>query len=222
MESLLFAFAVAAYPVVGFAWQTLRVWRRYGIWPVVFNREAAPGQRALGFLADTLFLGMLVLAGLHVAVGADALGVWRLPAGLRMAGWMLLASGTVVTVVAQRHMGASWRVGIDDRPTDLVTTGLFRYVRNPIFTGMLVFTAGVVVLSSAWWSIAIWILTALGLRLQVAYEEQHLMGLHGGAYLTYAARAGRFCPFVGRLRPVPSARSARAPASLQGGSHETQ
>jgi len=83
-----------------------------------------------------------------------------------------LASGAVVTLVAQRHMGASWRVGIDDRPTDLVTTGLFRHVRNPIFAGMLAFVAGVVILSPAWWSIAIGILTALGVRLQVAYEER--------------------------------------------------
>ena len=44
-----------------------------------------------------------------------------------------------LTVLAQLQMGASWRVGIDDRPTELVTGGLFRVVRNPIFTALLVF-----------------------------------------------------------------------------------
>jgi len=209
MESSLLALTVAAYLVAGFAWPVLRLWLHCGIWPVVFHREAAPMQRGLGFLFVALFLGMLVLGVLHVAVGANALGLWHPPAAARFGGWLLLASGAVVTLVAQRHMGASWRVGIDDRPTDLVTTGLFRHVRNPIFAGMLAFVAGVVILSPAWWSIAIGILTALGVRLQVAYEERHLIALHDRAYLAYAARAGRVVPFVGRLRTAPRLRSAR-------------
>ena len=215
MENLLFAFAVAMYLVAGFAWPTLRLWRRYGIWPIVFNREAAPAQRMLGVLFAALFVGILALAILHVAVGPDTLGIWRLPAAARMAGWLLLLSGAVLTLVAQRHMGAAWRIGIDDRPTDLITTGLFGYVRNPIFSGLLVLVAGIVVLSPAWWSVVIGILTALGLRLQVAWEERHLIALHGGAYLAYAARAGRFVPFVGRLRVAPSNPSGRAPATTR-------
>lgn len=216
MENLLFALAVAAYLVVGFGWQTLRVWRRYGVWPVVFSRAAAPGQRALGAASDALFLGLLILGVLHVAVGPEALGVWRPPAAARIAGWFLLASGGVATVVAQRQMGSAWRVGIDDRPTELITTGLFGYVRNPIFTALLMFVAGAVLLSLAWWSVAIWVLTALGLRLQVALEERHLIVLHGDAYRAYAARAGRFVPFVGRLREGTFIQSGCAPAVSQG------
>jgi protein-S-isoprenylcysteine O-methyltransferase Ste14 len=211
MDSLAFAVALAAYLVAGFAWPTFRVWRRFGIWPIVFNREAAPLQRVLGVLSEALFGSMLVLGILHVTAGPDALGVWRLPAFARFIGWLLLLSGAVLTLVAQRHMGAAWRVGIDDRPTDLVTSGLFRYVRNPIFSALLIFIAGVVVLSPAWWSVTIWILTALGLRLQVVLEERHLMALHGDAYRAYAAQAGRFVPFVGRPR-LPTMRSDHAPA----------
>jgi protein-S-isoprenylcysteine O-methyltransferase Ste14 len=216
MENLLLALAITVYLVAGFAWQTLRHWRRYGIWPIVFSREAARGQRVLGALFDALFLGILAVGVLHVTVGPQALGVWRLPAAVRIAGWLLLLSGAAVTLVAQRQMGASWRVGIDDRPTDLVTTGLFHYVRNPIFSGLLIFAAGVACLSPAWWSVVAWILAALGLRFQVGFEEQHLIALHGDAYLAYAARAGRFVPLVGRLRAAPSIRPGRAPAATRG------
>jgi protein-S-isoprenylcysteine O-methyltransferase Ste14 len=215
MENLLFAVAIAAYLAAAVVWPTLRLWQHHGIWPIVFDREAAPAQRVLGVLSAALFVGILALATLHVAVGPDTLGIWRLPAAARMAGWLLLLSGAALTLVAQQHMGAAWRIGIDDRPTDLITTGLFRYVRNPIFSGLLVLVAGIVVLSPAWWSVVIWILTALGLRLQVAWEEQHLVALHGDAYLAYAARAGRFVPFVGRLRAAPSIPSGRAPATTR-------
>jgi protein-S-isoprenylcysteine O-methyltransferase Ste14 len=139
-------------------------------------------------------------AALHAVLGAEALGEWRLPAAARVAGWLLLGAGAAITVAAQRQMGASWRVGIDDRPTELVTGGLFRVVRNPIFSGLLVFLAGFVLLAPAWWSIGIWVLTALGQRVQVAHEEKHLQTLHGATYLDYASRVGRFVPLVGRLR----------------------
>ena len=215
MDNVLFALAIAAYLVAGFAWPTVRLWRRHGIWPIVFNREAAPAQRLLGLLSEALFASMVLLGILHVTVGPEALGVWRLPAAARFIGWLLLLSGAVLTLVAQQHMGASWRVGIDDRPTDLVTSGLFRYVRNPIFTGLLIFVAGVVVLSPAWWSIAIWVLTTVGLRLQVALEEKHLLALHGDAYRAYAGRTGRFVPLVGKQRAAPTLRSDHV-ATTQG------
>jgi len=199
MENVLFAIAVAGYFVVGFAWPTLRLWRRHAVWPIVFDRESAPAQRLLGFLTGALLVGLLALGILHLALGRDALGVWGLRPAVRGVGWLVLLSGAVLTVVAQRQMGTSWRVGIDDRPTDLVTSGLFRHVRNPIFTGLLLFVAGVVILSAAWWNIAALILTAAGLRVQVAFEENHLIALHGDSYLAYAAGAGRFVPFLGRL-----------------------
>ncbi len=216
MEDLGFAFAVVAYMVAGFAWPTLRLWRRHGIWPIVFSRKAAPAQRALGVVSDALFVGMLALGVLHAVVGPEALGVWRLPAAMRSGGWLLLVSGAAVTLVAQRQMGAAWRVGIDDRPTDLVTAGLFRYVRNPIFTGLLLFLTGMAVLSPAWWSIAVWGLTVCGIRLQVSLEERHLIALHGSAYVAYAARAGRFVPWVGRLPAAPAVHSGRSATAVHG------
>jgi protein-S-isoprenylcysteine O-methyltransferase Ste14 len=115
-------------------------------------------------------------------------------------------------------MGASWRVGIDDRPTDLVTTGLFRFVRNPVFTGLLLFVAGVTVLSAAWWSVALLALTMFGLRGQVTFEERHLIAMHGAVYLDYAAGAGRFVPLLGRLRARPAAGySSLASPGVRGG-----
>lgn len=191
---------VVAYLLAGFAWPTLRTWRRHRVWPVVFDRRAAPGQRLFGLLTRLLLVGLVALAAARWAWGPEALGAWPAPWTLRVAGWGLVAAGALVTVVGQRAMGASWRVGIDDRPTALVTGGLFRLVRNPVFSGLLVFLAGFACLTPAWWSVGLVLATAAAVRVQVGHEERHLLATHGDAYLAYAARVGRLVPLVGRLR----------------------
>ena len=65
------------------------------------------------------------------------------PAGLAVAGLLLCALGVLVIAIAQRQMGESFRIGIDDAKTPLVSRGLFRHVRNPIYSGLLVLLLGV-------------------------------------------------------------------------------
>ena len=80
---------------------------------------------------------MLALTGAIRApddVVADALAV---------PGLVLLVLGTTATLTARTRIGASWRIGVDDAErTDLVTTGVFALVRNPIFTAMAAAQAG--------------------------------------------------------------------------------
>jgi len=200
MESALVLSAVVLYVAGAFAWPTFRVWRRHGVWPIVFAREAAPAQRLLGWLTRALFVVVVGGALGRCVLAPEQLGLWSVPITVRAAGWLLLCCGAVLTVAAQRQMGESWRVGIDDRPTGLVTSGVFQLVRNPVFSGLLLFLAGYACLMLAWWSLALWAATAASLRVQIAWEERHLFALHGASYAVYATRVGRLVPWVGRLR----------------------
>lgn len=200
MESALLLIVVACYAAAAFAWPTLRVWRRTGVWPVVFDRAAAPAQWVFGQLSRVLLLIVVAATIAYAALGPEPLGLWSAGPAARVAAWLAILSGFLLTVLAQRQMGASWRVGIDDRPTDLVEAGPFLLVRNPIFTGLLLFLAGYGCLLLSWWSIALWIATAAALRLQIALEERHLIAQHGDRYLAYASRVGRLVPLLGRIR----------------------
>lgn len=109
--------------------------------------------------------------------------------------------GALLTFVAQSGMGSSWRIGVraSDR-TALVTTGLFAVVRNPIFTGMLAFAAGLVGLWPNALSVAAAVALLVAVELQVRFvEEPFLRRLHGEAWVAWARRVGRFLPRVGRL-----------------------
>ncbi len=121
---------------------------------------------------------------------------------LHIAGSAVAIAGIAATFYAQVAMGASWRIGVDSAErTELVTTGPFALVRNPIFAAMLPTALGLALLVPSWVALAGLAGLALALELQVrVVEEPYLLRVHRGTYASYAARVGRFVPGVGLLR----------------------
>lgn len=114
-----------------------------------------------------------------------------------MAGLGLMSVGLVLTLLAQSRNG---RIGVDSAErTALVTTGLFAWVRNPIFTGVCTFGIGLVLLWPNLGSVASLALLVLGVELQVRFvEEPYLQTVHGSAWRDWARLVGRFFPGLGR------------------------
>jgi protein-S-isoprenylcysteine O-methyltransferase Ste14 len=93
-------------------------------------------------------------------------------------------------------------VGVDaSERTELVTRGAYSVVRNPILSALFLTSTGLALLCStplSWLACAVQL---LALELQVrGVEEPYLAGTHGGAYLEYGARVGRFVPGLGLLK----------------------
>jgi protein-S-isoprenylcysteine O-methyltransferase Ste14 len=118
------------------------------------------------------------------------------------AGIALYAVGLIGIIVAQRAMGTSWRIGVDESErTDLVLDGPFAYARNPIFTAMVATSLGLALLVPSWVALVSVLILVLALELQTrVVEEPYLARTHREAYTSYARRVGRFVPGVGRLR----------------------
>ncbi len=108
-------------------------------------------------------------------------------------------AGLGLTLLAQQHMGASWRIGVDpDERTELVTGGVFARVRNPIFSAMVLFGVGVALTSGDVLSALGAAALAAGMALQVlAVEKPYLRRTHGQAYERYLRGSGRFLPRLG-------------------------
>src|SRR5262249_26335859 len=106
------------------------------------------------------------------------------------------------TVYAQVDMGDSWRVGVDpSETTTLVRSGVFGWVRNPIFTAMIVSGFGIALVTPNLVAIAGFALLVVSIELQVrVVEEPYLSTKHGDAYGDYVAGVGRFVPGVGLIR----------------------
>jgi len=199
MERIEFPAAIAIYFLIALVLPTLRVWRMHRTWPVVFHREANPLARTMGLLLSGFLIALMAWAILYWRLGPKTIGIWGAPGWVAITGWFLIACGTLITVVAQGQMGTAWRIGIDDRPTELVANGLFALSRNPIFSGMIFTLMGAVLISPAVWSILFASITIVLIAVQTRFEEDHLVELHGEEYIAYAQQVGRFLPGVGKF-----------------------
>ena len=154
----------------------------------------------MGLVVLVLALGLGVLVARFALDGPLAVGVWAVPRGVMLSGLWICAAAVVLIAVAQRQMGESFRIGIDDAKTALVSRGLFRWVRNPIYTGMLAIFLGVMLVIPCAASLLLGAAAAMAIAIHTRLEERNLLALHGDAYRAYAAGVGRFVPGIGRLR----------------------
>ena len=192
--------AVLLFVLLGLALPVIRLRVRTGVWAFTAFRATDPVERIISLALMISVLASGVWATLHSLWGPAALGVIPAPAWVGLAGWALIILGLLVIIAAQSQMGASWRVGIDDAPTELVTHGLYRWIRHPIYSAMFALIAGQVLVTPAWASLLGGLFAATAIRLQAVREERHVRELHGEAHDAWAARVGRFIPGVGRMR----------------------
>jgi len=197
--------AVLVFYGLGFGWRAWVQLRRYGSSGIVLFRSGRPGQHLREALFVVLAVALLAEAALAAVAPRRLSGLVPLaPASaavLRATGTVMVLGATALMLAAQLDLGASWRVGIDEgaRP-GLVTGGLYRYSRNPIYVAMLAALLGFALLLPSWISLGLLIGAGLGIRRHVRDEEAYLARTYGEEYRRYAARVGRFVPGVGRLR----------------------
>lgn len=182
--------------IVAFVFRSLLVYRRTGVNPLVLPSS----EDAYGYVARAF---KIVIAGIAVVVIALAIwpeaqvyfGRWNALStrAVAVAGWVLLIASLVWLLIAQAQMGASWRIGIDDkRRTDLVQHGLFTLSRNPIFLAMRVNLLGLFLVFPSAVTAALLVAGEILMQVQVRLEEQHLMNLHGQVYNAYQAKVRRW------------------------------
>jgi protein-S-isoprenylcysteine O-methyltransferase Ste14 len=97
------------------------------------------------------------------------------------------------TLIAQKHMKNSWRIGIDNEiPTELISNGLFSYSRNPIFFGMILSLLGLFLVTPNALTALFLILCYMLIQIKKRLEEEFLTKTHGQKYLDYKQKVRRF------------------------------
>ena len=132
---------------------------------------------------------------------------FRVPAGPPL--WRILIAGALILVGLVPLLDSIRRFISQGRgtlmpavPTEhLVVTGLYRYVRNPMYVGVLTVLIGETVLLYSTAMVEYAATVVLGFELFVRfYEEPTLRRRYGVEYLRYCQQVRRWWP---RLTPLP-------------------
>jgi protein-S-isoprenylcysteine O-methyltransferase Ste14 len=115
---------------------------------------------------------------------------------LAAAGALLFASGIALAVWARLHLGRNWGMPMTQRAEpELVTSGPYRFVRHPIYSGLLTAMLGTALVNNL---IGLIVVAAL-----VAYfyycgtvEERNLAATFPVAYPEYRSRTKMLIPFI--------------------------
>ncbi len=112
--------------------------------------------------------------------------------GLAVAGASVGIGGLAVVLLAIRQLGESTRVGLPADATEFKTHGLYRYSRNPIYTGLFVGCLGSCLLVPHWLNIGSSVGAVLLHHQIVLAEERFLDGRFGKRWREYRARVSRY------------------------------
>jgi protein-S-isoprenylcysteine O-methyltransferase Ste14 len=166
--------------------------------PTPVNAPSAAEQRSSARIGALLFRNRswLPVPFLLVALLAPAhptAANWLAGAVLIVIGeWIRLAGVSAAGTVTRRRSRDVQR---------LVTYGIFRWVRNPLYVGNFLIWMGFVVVSGVLWFLPIAIvLFAVEYTLIVAYEEGVLESIFGREYLDYKQTTPRWIPRPPRQR----------------------
>ncbi|MBW0105487.1 TMEM165/GDT1 family protein [Pseudonocardia sp. KRD-291] len=189
--------------------------------PRTLNAPRTPGSpawwaRALFVLAAVLGFAAPVLVALDVL---QPIALLSAPS-VAVLGAGVLLLGFAVVALAQLQLGSLWRsraaeaagdtgsgaasgAGSGDDPDRarpvLATGGLYRWVRNPGLTGLIVGCAGMLAMSPTLIGVLAGVLILVAVQIQArAVYEPGLGRALGDEYSAYLQRTGRFLP---RMRP---------------------
>ena len=118
---------------------------------------------------------------------------WHDNAWVVLIGDVCLTVGFAWAILSHFSLGNAWTSGVDKGINhQLVTHGVYRLSRNPIYVGVLVSQFGFFLALPSIFSLICLLIGVSTIVRQTAIEESHLFALHKEAYQDYTSRVRRW------------------------------
>ena len=112
-------------------------------------------------------------------------------------GVALVIAGLGFSIAARRHLGRNWSAVVTlKRDHELVRSGPYRWVRHPIYTGLLLAFVGSAVARGEWRGVLAVAIVLAALWRKLRLEERWMIETFGDDYLRYRATVPALIPFV--------------------------
>jgi protein-S-isoprenylcysteine O-methyltransferase Ste14 len=115
---------------------------------------------------------------------------------LEVIGALLFASGIALAVWARRHLGRNWGMPMTQRAEpELVTSGPYRFIRHPIYSGLLTAMLGTALVDNLLGLIVVAVLVPYFYYCGIV-EERNLAATFPTAYPEYRSKTKMLIPFL--------------------------
>jgi protein-S-isoprenylcysteine O-methyltransferase Ste14 len=143
-----------------------------------------------------LWSGFIIITALHISIPPIISNIVIKITWLKYAGIVFCYIGLIIFLLALVSFGKAWRIGIDENNSnELITSGIFKYSRNPIFLFMDLYFTGIMLIYPNIIFIIITVCTITGIHLQILREEKFLLSKFGEKYIEYKNKTGRYVRF---------------------------
>lgn len=171
-------------------------WTVAAVWSSHTARRPPFGEELISRVFT--IIGALLLFGLYSPRYVALLGLWRVSDAT---GWLMVAltaAGFAFSWWARIHLGKLWSGSITLKDGHhVVNTGPYRFVRHPIYTGIIVASFATAVDKGTYVAVVGALLMLVGWFIKARVEERFLRTeLGADAYDAYARRTAMLVPFV--------------------------
>lgn len=181
MEKLII-FILLSIPVVIISWRSLFNFRSHGYYR---------------FLSWECILWLFVLHYRYWFV--NPLGI------LQIISWILLvlaAYFVIAGVLKMKRAGKASKYRDEkglyqfERTTQLIDTGIFQYIRHPLYASLLYLTWGIFFKHASFAALPVSLLATFFLFITARYDEKECVAFFGDQYRDYMTRTRMFIPYV--------------------------
>jgi protein-S-isoprenylcysteine O-methyltransferase Ste14 len=179
------------FPLIWFVWFLYWMISARGVKPVQ-RRESVASRAAhivpLAIAVSLLFSRTLPLPWLVAQIVPQSVD-------LAVAGAVVTVVGLALTVWARQTLGTNWSGTVTvKKEHELITAGPYRYVRHPIYSGLLLGFVGSALAWGQWRGLLALVLAVYALWRKWRIEERFMRDTFGTAYSDYAARTPAVIP----------------------------
>ncbi|MGB2962727.1 MAG: isoprenylcysteine carboxylmethyltransferase family protein [Anaerolineales bacterium] len=164
-------------------------WIFFSILLLVFTIIRTHPYRFTRFLAFESLLGLIFLNADSWFV--DSFSVRQLFSWVFLAGSIIVVGQGFYLIKTKGNPAGDF-----EDTTQLITSGVFHYIRHPLYSSLILFGFGVALKDPSLLGGALLLLVVFGVALTARIEERHNLERFGEEYQRYCKNTKRFIPFI--------------------------
>ena len=186
------------------------VWSAWALYWLVAAYGNKATQRREPFTSRLIYMLAVVAGGVLIAWDRWPWGrvldesLWPRSALSYRVGLAVLIVGLAFSVWARVHLGRNWSGNVTVKEEhELIRTGPYRYVRHPIYTGILTGALGTAICSGTLRAVLGLVIIAAAFIVKLRAEERFMRETFPGQYEKYREQVPALLPFTKLPRSAP-------------------